>query len=241
MKTYPIKLSESQVEKLREIQTPDRYGFRQYTSDSLRVPLSAFYAKDRYSTRTAKSYPGNWKTDYIGPKSQKPWFCDTWPEWRDLGDAHENARIDHTGWYCDHFREGVIRGRVLQLPARNGDPIYVPGTYCTEWDGVTVYPLDWYETPEEAAKAADQYAEREAEESREFYAKDAADQDIDRAHEEAKEAIQQFRELKTTIKGKAYDDPVCSLIRRELKSLRREVTRQISIIQARRDDFWTAV
>jgi hypothetical protein len=139
-------------------------------------------------------FGGVWQKPETMPRftsaDRREFYCDNWPEgWRDLGDAHEvNRRMDNTGWYVSVHMDEVCRGRVLQIPARDGVPQYVPGTYNTECDGVTLYPLDRYEEPEEAARAADGYAERSAEVQREHNEAWNAGQDAMRAGEEAREA-----------------------------------------------------
>lgn len=118
-----------------------------------------------------KPYAGQWQGLDTMPRNtdSRAYYCDTWPDGlRDRGDAHKLARIGHTGWYADSFQDSLVIGRVLQMPARNGKPVYVPGTYSTGSDGVTLYLLDHYDEESDCALAADRYAEHAAEIEREY-------------------------------------------------------------------------
>jgi hypothetical protein len=77
--------------------------------------------------------------------------------WRDLED----------GWYTDPDVGETMRGHVLRLRTPEGLR-FVPGVSDSGSDGVTCYPLDWHETAEDAARAADRYAEISAEAEREY-------------------------------------------------------------------------
>lgn len=46
---------------------------------------------------------------------------------RFVGYADQLARLNHTGWYLDEHGMESARGIVYQLPARNGQPIFVCG------------------------------------------------------------------------------------------------------------------
>lgn len=130
-------------------------------------------AGNRRFPRTGPVYSGQWQALDTMPRHASPdsraYYVDAWPEgWRDLGDATNHLRRTHTGWYEDSFQDSLCRGRVLQLPARHGVTVYVPGIYSTGSDGVTLYPLDRYETAEACASMADSYAERAAEIARDY-------------------------------------------------------------------------
>jgi hypothetical protein len=173
-----------------------------HRQDGARAPAALRYArqdvaagKSRYPAPIGSTGGGVWQEPETMPRhtsaDRRAYYCDNWPAgWRDAGDAGEVYRnLGHTGWHEDpDGMGGVCRGRVLQLPARDGVPQYVPGTYSTESDGVTLYPLDRYEEPEEAARAADGYAERAAEVEREYREAWNAGTDATQAGEEAREA-----------------------------------------------------
>jgi hypothetical protein len=170
--------------------------------------------------------------------------------WRMTGDAADILRnagrwraAEECDWYADNDQMAVIKSAVLQLPARDGLARYIPATYCTDWDGATCYPLDWYDTPEEAARAAASYAETEAEESREYYAKDRAEQDIAEAREEIhrinKEALALAREIKQ--QGRAFSPAICSALRGSLVEYLNDRREQFDLIAKRQADYWSAV
>jgi hypothetical protein len=170
--------------------------------------------------------------------------------WRMTGDASDILRnagswraAEECNWYADNDHDAVIKSAVLQLPARGGLARYIPATYCTDWDGATCYPLDWYDTPEEAARAAASYAQTEAEESREYYAKDRAEQDIIEAREEIhrinKEALALAREIKQ--QGRAFSPAICSALRGSLMEYLNDRREQFDLIAKRQADYWSAV
>ena len=110
----------------------------------------------------------------------RAYYCDTWPAgWREVGDASKIVRSLPDGWYADDMCDRTIRGFVLRLPARNGEPRFVPAVYDTGSDGVTLYPLAWRAEEDEAARAADHFAERVAEGEREYNAQFLAEQETE--------------------------------------------------------------
>jgi hypothetical protein len=180
-----------------------------------RMPYTRQTWRDDAAGRFARKHPGTWQseTDASRP-DERAYYCDAWPKgWRLLGRADEvpkregSRRVDHTGWYTDpHGDTGTLAGYVLQLPARGGKPQYLPGTAHTEYDGVTVYPLDRYDSPLDAAGAADHIAEREAESEREYNAAWQAGSRWAQLGEEVAElrrgiirAVRQFKEARKAL------------------------------------------
>ena len=223
--------------------------------------LAALYPTSEHHTdwrnnvaRPFKKQPSayRWSDDKPANHSGRALYIDSLAAtgWRETGDAADILRsaggwraADECNWYADNDQNDVIKSAVLQLPARNGLARYIPATYCTGWDGATCYPLDWYDTPEEAARAAASYAETEAEESREFYAKDRAEQDIEEAREEIHRinaaALELVREIKT--QGRAFSPAICSALRGQLLEYMSDRREQFRTIAARQADHWTAV
>jgi len=222
------KLKTETIEKLRDMREqrpffPDvekwlpRSGL---SKDVLRKPIWQYYAKDRYSRRTDKwsTFAGNWSDDNSGA-----YYAPDWPAWRDLGDAHDVVRLNHTGWYVmDDWSSEVACGRVLQLPSRDGVSVYVPGIYDTSCDGVTVWPLDQYETPEECARAADEHARVYAEKAREYFERDQAEQQIAELHETAQQCIAEFKRLAVATRETPLPSTICDTVRNRLRQLRNE-------------------
>lgn len=199
------------------------------------------------------SYYANWRSWLIRTTKQPPTFRPDEKDpgkvyvdnlelgWRACGDSHDIIRLRHTGWYADNDQNGLLKGCVLQLPSRNGEPRYVPATYCTEWDGATIYMGDIGPDKEQAARNADSYAEREAERSREFYAKDEAEQQIAQKREEIHELNKEALELLREIKGQTFTPAVCSALKSSLQGLLRDRKACFKRIVKLQDDFWSAV
>ena len=195
---------------------------------------------------------GRWASDYTGPKADRPYYIDSLEAtgWRVTGDAADILRnagawraAGECNWYADNDHSETIKSAVLQLPSRNGSPVYIPATYCTDWDGATCWPLDQYDTPEDAARAAAGYAETEAAESREYYAKDRAKQDIAEAREEIHrinvEALALAREIKQ--QGRAFSPAICSVLRGQLLEFIADRREQFRTIAERQANYWSAV
>lgn len=79
-------------------------------------------------------------------------------------DEVEGVNIRHTGWYCDEFQDGKIRGIVFTLPHSRG---FLAGWSMGE-GMASVVECDIYETARDAAYAADSIAENAAESQREY-------------------------------------------------------------------------
>lgn len=218
-------------------------------------PDNAHYCDWRNNVaRPFKRQPGagRWATDYTGPKSDRPYYIDSLEAtgWRMTGDASDVLRsagayraADGCNWYASDDQGETIKSAVLQLPSREGSPVYIPATYCTGWDGATCWPLDQYDTPEDAARGAAGYAEKEAEESREYYAKDRAEQDIAEAREEIHRINAQALALAREIKqqGRAFSPAICSALRGQLLEFVADRREQFRTIAERQADYWSAV
>lgn len=217
-------------------------------------PDSAHYSdwRNNVSRPFKKAYPaGRWAPDYTGPKTDRPYYLDSLGAmgWRQTGDASDILRkaggwraADECDWYADNFQCAAIKSAVLQMPSRNGSPVYIPATYCTDWDGATCYPLDQYDTPEDAARVAAGYAERTAEESRDYDARDAAEQEIEEKRAEIhainRAALALIREIKA---AGTFTPAVCSALRGALADYmndRRAAFKRIDTLNA---DYWAAV
>jgi hypothetical protein len=97
------------------------------------------------------------------------------------GWSDEVIRLDHTGWFMDDdcgSLNGTARGFVLMMPARDGKPRYFPAIYQSDSGEIMMWPLERDDDPKEVARWADQYAERYAEESREYLEKDRREQKV---------------------------------------------------------------
>lgn len=171
--------------------------------------------------------------------------------WRDIGDAYDVARsaesraIEHTGWYADSYQSALIRGHVLQLPARNGECQYVPATYCNDWDGVTVYLDEICDDKLDAAKRADGIAEMEAEKCREQDAQYCADLEIEAKREEIifarRECLKLLREMRP-LRKRGEDVPtICRTLRAGVAHYLDDIREARERIAALTEDYWLAV
>lgn len=161
--------------------------------------------------------------------------------WRVVGDAHEIVRLGYTGWYADNFQSAMYVGVVLQLPARDGVEKYVPAIRHTDFDTATVYLAEITEDKDSAARWADQNAERQAEESREFDAKDQAEQQIAEARTEIHVINRQLLPALKDLKGANLKPSICSMVRAGITDLLGERAEQFRTIKKLQDDFWKAV
>lgn len=171
------------------------------------------------------------------------------------GDAHELTRLDHTGWYTDHHCDDVLKGAVVAYrnprtldseDAETGNlshKVYLSATYCTGWDGATIYTRHSYETASDAAQAADRIAERMAEDEREYQAKSEAEQQTLSAREEIHELNRQFFALRGEMKKLApvQAPTICATLHADLKRIIRERSRLFDRIAKLTDNYWIAV
>lgn len=162
-------------------------------------------------------------------------------ELRFTGDAHKIITLRHTGWYADNDQNDLYIGQVYQLPARNGEEQYVPALRHSGYGTGTLFLGEITSEKGDAARWADQNAEKAAEESREFDAKYSAEQQIAEARAEIHRINKEVLPALKDIKGHKFSVPVCSMIRAgilEHLADRRNAFNQIKKLE---DDFWQAV
>lgn len=168
-----------------------------------------------------------------------------------VGYCDELTRIDHTGWFVDEDQNDKMRGVVLQLPARDGRAQYLAGYedpygngYVLELPkhGRAIIPGEckggagedgptYSSDAKEAARAADAFAEREADEARDYNAAWRAGSDFAAKGEEIAEARKEaLAILAERRKVQGVDAPaLCKAIRARVESLLE------TIADARRD------
>lgn len=194
---------------------------------------------------------GNWYKRACG---ESVYLCDVWPKgWRDLGDCQQLAprTIDHSGWYADSQQSALIRGRVLQLPARNGSPRYIAGTYCTECDGVTLYPLQRFDDARDAALYADECARVEADNARDADARDCAAALIEEAQDSIvnmrRACLALLREMRAVAPGRktpiksGEPTAICEVLRARVKRYQRDIKKARERVAALTENYWLAV
>lgn len=162
--------------------------------DIARARIDVAEGKTRYARGADYKPGGNWQPSDSMPRytsaSSRAYYCDTFDDYRVAGRADEVLRsIRHSGWYTDDDGDsGTLAGYVVRLPHGR----LIPATRHSEWCGVTLYPLDSYDDPEECARAADSYAEQAADSERDY---NRAWQAGSRAAELARDAIAGRREI----------------------------------------------
>lgn len=173
-----------------------------------------------------------------------------------IADSHELIRLKHTGYYSDSFQSGVIRGAIVKLKTARG-VYYIPATYCTEFDGVTLH-MESAEIVEKGlsedchegarvrmAYLADSYAEHEAERAREEDAKDRAQEKIESLKEDKQRAREAARDLIKDIRAQRERGEIaggiCSLLTRELMQLRQDIKNANAFIKDLKGNYWLSV
>lgn len=226
-----MKLSNKTLDLLRSL--PHAQIGR--SGDILSVPMARYYATNQFYTRANR-----WRK-YGGNRSPDAWYCDQWPALRDCGPASDfltyRAAI---GFYSDPWFDSVVSGRVFQLPARHGVKQFIAGIESTGYDVKTLYIGEIFDDPKDAAMRAQEYAERVAESDLECAAKDAADQDIERLHDEARDAIKSFCALKHELHAD-LSPHIHAVVADTLRRYRNEVSDAMKRVRALRDNFWLAV
>ena len=191
--------------------------------------------------------PGNWNPEDKGGQTRASTYyassLDSLPG-REIGAVTDilTGRDYPLGYYSDHFCDETITGYVMQLPARNGDARYYPAIAWSESDCVTAWPLEWHDTPEDAARSADGEAELAAEKSREYEAQFLAQSDISDAREEIKQLRKEAHALIQDLRASGELKPaVCEAVRQRLAGIRAELHAAVNLIADRKADAWSAI
>jgi hypothetical protein len=168
-----------------------------------------------------------------------------------VGDSSELiSRLRHTGWYGDNMQHSLIKGGVCRLRTSKG-VLYIPLVRSDQYEGVTLFlnqavrvstSMDHDEAKQQAARIADRCAEREAEESREYDAKDRAAQRIEELkesiHEINKKALALMAEIK---KAGTFSPNICEALTGTLRTMLRTKTLAYNEIKGLNNNFWLAV
>lgn len=151
-----------------------------------------------------------------------------------VGLAHEIVRLRHTGWYVDQHQDETTKGIVFRLVGKRGWIAATTDPWNCDKDGhgpviVEVRPNGQpyiYDSPEEAARNADKFAERYSEVCREDDEKQSAIQDKEGAIEESEKAIETYREkvreLVEAIRDSKVGEALCAILRGQVAELRRK-------------------
>lgn len=153
------------------------------------------------------------------------------------GDAYDLARGTCCGWYISEFFDETQKGAVLsfrnphKLSIADSHLFYVAGTYNSDADGVTVYLDVIHDTPEDAARYADECARIEAEAMREENARYQQEQEREEAreqlHELNKNTLQLIREIK---QSRDFSPAICEALTDTIKAALRERRKLLATI-----------
>lgn len=178
--------------------------------------------------------------------TQKRWVEDVQAAGlRFVGYADEVVSLRHTGWFTDDQQGDKYRGAVWQLPARNGESLFVYGYEDGCNPGSALIDFDVTNDKGDAARWADGMAERDAEDAREWYAKDQAEQQVAELAESIVETRADVRRLlaeRRQLKRQGLENAaVCELFAERVGRLLGEVKEHKARIAALNDNFWLAV
>ena len=167
------------------------------------------------------------------------------------------------GYYVDGYQDETITGHVFKLRCSRGT-FYIPVTICSGWDGVTYWMDDkWLvskasdeddhkEAMKDVARDADSIAEREAEEARDYWAKDQAEHEIGEKGEEIDEikksiadAVRDLQHMKKKArKNTAHshmseeDMSICGRIIDDIREYVRDRQKLRKRIEKLNDEYW---
>jgi hypothetical protein len=148
-----------------------------------------------------------------------------------IGFADEIAQkgIRHNGWYTDEDGANgeLCRGIVYQLPARDGETLYVYGYADPNSEDCALLNFEPETDKMDAARAADRFAEIFAEEAREYNTAWQAGRRCDEIAEEVaatrKEALTIAEEMRAAKRAKLDAPTICATLRGEIMSLYRRI------------------
>lgn len=153
------------------------------------------------------------------------------------------TRLGHTGWYADSDLQVTYVGVAYQLPAKDRQERWLAGYLNTEAENVTldIGGTCIYDSKEEAARAADSFAEREAEKARDYDAQESARFDIAEAREEIHKINKRFRTLAAETRGHRFTPAICEALKEKLQELLADRRAQFKTIKEREANYWSAV
>lgn len=127
---------------------------------------------------------------------------------RFVGNAHEirgsgdgnmpyfdRSLVDHTGWFTNRWQDETVCGQVYQLPARNGESIYVPAISDPNSDGAIIDFHSGTADITEAIRWSDSMAEKYAEAEREYQEREDAKSRMEEIDGEVQTARADFKTL----------------------------------------------
>jgi hypothetical protein len=186
---------------------PERFQ-QQPKSKAVSEYINLKYSKYGYRKGSTILYNPEWHEEnarvsgYRYKSAKLRWVENVTDGLRKAGDAHEIAKLDHTGWYTNEFCDELVHGEVYQLPTRNGEEQYIPAVSdsnndncaCLDFSSITSDKKD-------AARWADSMAEQWAEREREYQAEESAKQRLRDIADEIKDEYQEFRRVSRELRA----------------------------------------
>jgi hypothetical protein len=164
--------------------------------------------------------------------------------------------FDYTGYYADSFECEMVMPYIVRIKTSRGLFI-APAIAYNDSDMATIYLSDGQFCPADqnsreydyavyqAARWADCYAEKLADEGREYDAKFQADEQSEGLKYDNKAALKAARALIQGIRDQRdigqIVAPICDALMAEIKSIRRTIHANNERIAALKNDFWLAV
>ena len=192
------------------------------------------------------------KNDFSRSKTNKEFYYysfDSFPGNLE-GGASEIIRLNYTGWYSDNYQDGLSKGAVVSF--RNPHKLnedgshlqYLPATYNTNFDCITIYN-EIYGEKEEAAKMADQYAKKEAEICRDddakFQAFEVQIPDLkEELHRINKKTLALIKEIKSGYSIRLLPE-TCKLVKNAILEAIERRTEIFERIESLNNNYWLSV
>jgi len=215
--------------------------------------LSRLAAKraGKYQSPFSASYSSRWGGQAFAV-GQNVGYRHTFGRWHESPDtlfrfaglSHKLARLRHTGWYVRHDECGeVTRGIVYMLPHSRCFLAAATDAWNGNGDGTgpCVFEVTAsgapcvYATKEDAAYAADSFAERYAESQREddrlYSERQKAELDAEDATKELSDLRSDARGLLSEIRESSLSSGLCARLTREFKRLRHKMHEAFQEIQ----------
>jgi hypothetical protein len=180
-------------------QLPERFQQRPQ-SEQLSEYIARKYGKYGFKRSNSILFNREWQPEKTTERYR--WIENVSKGLRRVGEVGDIIRMDHNGWYTDNFQNETVSGEVWQLPARDGEPQYVPAVEdpCNP----NCAALDFHSITtdkEECARWADSMAEQWAEREREYQAREDAKNRLEAIEAEIKDEYKDFRRITREIRG----------------------------------------
>jgi hypothetical protein len=162
----------------------------------------------------------------------------------------------YSGYYADSFGCELVSAYIVRIKTKKGFFI-APAIAYSDSDMAKIYlsdgqfcskdenSQDYYDTAYQAARWADCYAEKLADDGRECDAKFQADEQSEGLRDDNKAALKAARALIQAIRDQRaigqIVTPICDALMAEIRSLRRSIRANNERINALKNNYWLSV